>query len=311
MSANVETMFSVREKPWHGLGKIVSEAPTSADALRLAGLDWNVVQKDVYTDDGFIIPGYRVNMRDSDNTALGIVSDRYRIVQNSEAFSFTDSLIGGEVRYETAGSLKHGKKIWLLAKLPDREIIGDKTETYMCFTNSHDGTGAVQVCMTPVRVVCNNTLNLALRTAKRNWSIVHKGNIQAKIEEARMCLEMADSYMDKLNVEAEKFANVKVTNDQMNDYLVDLFPITDDMSDTMKKRRLDARNDFMVCFMAPDLEKFANTGWAAINAASDFASHREPDRKTKNYQENNFGRILMGHALVDSVTALVGAGVKD
>ena len=177
MSANVESMFYTgREVPWHGQGVSVESAPTSADAIRLAGLDWNVVQEDVYAD-GVKAAGWRANIRDTDRKILGIVSDRYRIVQNGEAFAFTDDLIGGEVRYETAGSLRDGRTVWLLARLPDREIVGDKTETYLCFTNNHDGTGAIRACMTPVRVVCNNTLNLALSTARRSWSVKHTGNI--------------------------------------------------------------------------------------------------------------------------------------
>ena len=119
MAANVETMFSVRQIPWHGLGTIVEEAPTSADALHLAGLDWEVVQNPVFTGDGFEIPNYKANVRNSDNSVLGIVTDRYKIVQNSEAFAFTDSIIdSGEVLYETAGSLRNGKTIWLLARMP-------------------------------------------------------------------------------------------------------------------------------------------------------------------------------------------------
>lgn len=131
MSANVETMFYVREKPWHGLGTMVQEAPTSADALRLAGLDWTVEARDMWLNGGYEpIPGYKANVRSSDNKVLGVVSDKYRIVQNADAFAFTDALIGGDVHYETAGSLLDGKKIWLLAKLPDSEICGDKTEPY-------------------------------------------------------------------------------------------------------------------------------------------------------------------------------------
>lgn len=116
MSALVETMFSVREKPWHGLGAIVMEAPTSADALRLAGLDWNVVQEPIYTEFNELIKGYKANVRDSDRKVLGVVSDRYKVVQNTDAFSFTDGLIGQGVCYETAGSLQEGKKVWLLAR---------------------------------------------------------------------------------------------------------------------------------------------------------------------------------------------------
>ena len=93
MSANVETMFSVREKPWHGLGTIVTDAPESKEALRMAGLDWTVLQRDVFTEDGYLIPGYKVNVRDNDFATLGIVSDRYKIVQNDEAFAFTVWLV--------------------------------------------------------------------------------------------------------------------------------------------------------------------------------------------------------------------------
>ena len=169
MAANVETMFSVREKPWHGLGTIVAEAPDSKTALEISGLDWNVIQKDITTaGSNGIIPGFKANVRDSDDSVLGIVTDRYKIVQNSEAFAFTDALLGEGVRYETAGSLQDGRKIWMLARLPHQYIInGEEITPFMVFMNSHDGSGAIKAAMTPVRVVCSNTLNLALATAKR------------------------------------------------------------------------------------------------------------------------------------------------
>ena len=123
MPANVETMFYVREKPWHGLGTEVQDAPMSIDALVLAGLDWTVEQKNVCAEDGSLIPGYRVNTRSTDNAALGIVSDRYKVVQNEDAFQFTDDLLGAGVTYETAGALQGGRKVWMLARMPHRYII--------------------------------------------------------------------------------------------------------------------------------------------------------------------------------------------
>ena len=162
MSANVETMFYVREKPWHGLGVRVQEAPTSADALICAGLNWEVLQKDVYTEDGIFIAGYKVNIRSTDDALLGIVSDRYKVVQNEDAFRFTDDLLGAGVTYETAGALQGGRKVWMLAKMPHKYIIGgDEIAPYMVVMNSHDGSSGIKVAMTPVRVVCQNTLNLA------------------------------------------------------------------------------------------------------------------------------------------------------
>lgn len=261
MPALVESMMYVREKPWHGLGTQVEEAPTSGDALRMSGLDWTVVQRNIQVCGGAKIKNYKANVRDSDGSVLGVVSDRYKIVQNFEAFEFTDSLIGGEVRYETAGSLNNGRKIWLLARLPEREIVGDKTEPYLCFTNTHDGSGAIRVCMTPIRIVCNNTLNLALGTAKRTWSVRHTGDMQSKMHEARICLEMANTYMDELSQTADRLANTTVPRDKLGEILDEMFPITEDSTDREKRNLQKLKDEYMVCYYAPDILKFRGTAW--------------------------------------------------
>lgn len=304
MAALVEMMMYVRETPWHGLGTKVDEAPTSTDALRLAQLDWTVDQHPVFAD-GNEIAGYKANVRSSDGKCLGIVSNRYKVVQNVDAFSFTDSLIGGDVRYETAGSLNGGRKIWLLARLPETEICGDKTDPYMVFSNTHDGTGAVRVCMTPVRVVCNNTLNLALGSAQRAWSVRHVGDISAKLNEARHCLDMANQYMGELGIEADRLANKTVTDERLKQILDELFPANDDMSDIQKRHVQRIKDEYMVCYFAPDIAKFRGTAWGAVNAMSDMVTHNKPHRNTANYRENNWGRVMSGHWLMDAMTAAV------
>lgn len=307
MPALVESMMYTRTVPWHGLGTKVDEAPSSADALRLAGLDWTVEQKNIQLCGGAKIQNYKANVRSSDGQVLGIVSDRYKIVQNNEAFEFTDSIIGGDVRYETAGSLNGGKKIWLLAKLPETEIAGDKTEPYMCFSNTHDGSGAIRVCMTPVRVVCSNTLNLALDTAKRAWSVRHTGDLQSKMHEARICLQMANAYMGELAKEADRLANTTVTRAQLDQILDELFPIDESSSQREKENVKKLKDEFMVCYFAPDILKFRGTAWGAVNAMSDMISHNAPRRKTANYRENNWGRIMDGHILMDKICEKINA----
>lgn len=304
MSANVETMMYARETPWHGLGTKVSEAPTSADALSLAGLDWVVLQEDVFDSQGTKIPDYRANVRSSDGTVLGIVGDRYRVVQNIDAFQFTDDLLGGGVRYETAGALKGGKRIWLLAKMPDRLIAGDTVEPYLCFTNAHDGSCGVKVCMTPVRVVCNNTLNLALGTAKRVWSMRHTETIHERLTEAHDCLSLANHYMNGLTEYADYAANKTMTGEKMDALLNALFPTPQNASDRERENVKKYQDEFMACYLAPDIRKFRGTAWGAINAASDFVSHRLPHRNTKTYAENNWGRIMDGHTLLDRAVAV-------
>lgn len=300
MSINVETMMYTRETPFHGLGTRVEEAPTSREALRLAGLDWTVDSRPVYDELIREIPGYKANVRSSDNKTLGIVTNRYKVVQNTEAFEFTDNLIGGEVHYETAGSLQGGKRIWLLAKLPSRIVVGDEVDPYLCFTNCHDGTGAIRACMTPIRVVCNNTLNLAFKTTKRQWATKHVGDIEAKMAEARSVLQFADEYMEAMGFHAEKLAKTKVSTADLNAVLDEMFPVKEDDSDCKKKNAARAKEEIMVCWYAPDLDNFRGTAWGAVNAISDFATHNQPRRNTDNYRENNWGRVIDGHPVIDA-----------
>ena len=199
MSANVETMFYTRVAPWHGLGVCVESALNSNEAIEQSGLNWNVMQRPIMTSNYTSIPGYKANVRDIDEKVLGVVTDRYKVVQNAEAFAFTDSLLGEGVHYETAGALQGGRKIWLLAKLPDKYIIeGEQIEPYLVFSSSHDGNGAIKVAMTPVRVVCQNTLNIALATARRTWSTVHVGDLARKMDDAHNTLEVGSVEISKL-----------------------------------------------------------------------------------------------------------------
>lgn len=309
MAANVESMFSVREKPWHGLGTIVKEAPTSADAIRLAGLDWSVVQEPIYTNFNRVVDGYRANVRSSDRKVLGVVSDRYKVVQNVDAFSFTDELLGKGVRYETAGSLQEGKKVWLLARLLREYIIaGERISPYLVFSNTHDGSGSVKVAITPVRVVCNNTLNLALGTAKRSFSMIHTGNIQDKIQEAKDTLFMAEEYMDCLGVEFEQLRRQKITDAQVKEYIELLLPMEKEPTPIQSKNIIRLREDMMKRYYdAPDLQKVGNNAYRFINAVSDFATHSNPLRRTANYNENLFARTVDGNPLIDRAYQMVKA----
>lgn len=300
MITNVESIFDCRTTPWSGLGTGVGEAPTSAEALRLAGLDWNVEQEPIFTEN-MLIPGYRANVRDTDRKVLGVVTDKYKVVQNTEAFSFTDSLLGEGVRYETAGSLFGGRKIWLLARLPQEYIIaGERITPYLVFTNDHSGSGSVKVALTPVRVLCNNTLNLALSTAKRSFSMIHTGDIREKMKEARDTLFMAENYMDSLGKEFEALRQKKLTDNQVKEFVEELIPSGKADTYQQKKNILRLRNDLTRrYFEAPDLVDVEKSAYRFINAVSDFATHAEPLRKTSNYKENLFNRTIEGNPLID------------
>ena len=320
MAHNVETMFSAnRMKPWHyaetsEVTKLIQEAPTSKDALRYAGLDWMVEQTTVYMENGIEIPNYKANIRSTDKSCLGIVTDRYKIVQNTEAFEFTDAIVGetenGVVTYETAGSLCGGRKIWLLAKMPVQKVLDDEVEPYMFFSNSHDGSGAIKVGMTPIRIVCNNTLNMALAGAKRSWSTKHVGDMQSKLEEAKLCLSMADHYMQNLDIEAERLVNAKLYKEQIDEILDEMFPIEDNDSDRKKQNIQSVKDGFYVAYFMPDILKFGESAWRAVNAMSDVVTHSAPKRNTKSYEENRWGKIMDGHVMMDQFVSLVNKKIS-
>ncbi|MEY8233195.1 DUF932 domain-containing protein [Oscillospiraceae bacterium 50-16] len=309
MPANVETMFYVREAPWHGLGVRVESALNSEDALVMSGLNWNVIQKPIMTASGNLIPGYKANIRDTDNRALGVVTDRYRVVQNSEAFAFTDALLGEGVKYETAGSLQDGKKIWILAKLPDKYIIeGEQIDPYLVFSSSHDGSGSIKVAMTPIRVVCQNTLNLAMSTAKRSWSTIHIGDLAAKMDEAHNTLLLAEKYMGRLGMEFSRLNKIKLSDQKVLEYIDLLLPMDEQPTDIHRKNITRIREDMKArYFDAPDLRHVGKNAYRFVNAVSDFATHAKPLRNTANYQENMFAKTIEGNPLIDKAYELVTA----
>ena len=274
-----------------------------------AGLDWNVVQEPIYTETEELIEGYKANVRDSDRKVLGVVTDRYKVIQNQEAFAFTDELLGEGVRYETAGSLQGGKKVWLLAHMPHEYIIsGERISPYLLFSNTYDGSGAIKVALTPIRVVCQNTLNLALSQASRSWSMIHTGNIQNKLQEAKDTLFMAEKYMDNLGKEFETLRMQSMTDKQVVEFIETLLPIEDNATSQQKRNMKRLQEDMkMRYFDAPDLQDVGRNAYRFINAVSDFATHAEPLRKTANYKENLFSRTVEGHPLIDKAYQMVKA----
>lgn len=321
MAANVEWMFSGNGvTPWHGIGEIVKGTLSSEEAIKVAKLDWDVIPKPIFDEFGREIPGYKVNQRSSDNKNLGIVTNKYKIVQNKEAFAFTDALLGEGVQYESAGSLASGKRVWLLARMENTTIAEENIDPYLVFTNSHDGTGAVRVAITPIRVVCQNTLNLALQNASRHWSCAHKGDIQGKLDEARFTLQNAEAYMEALEEEFGELKLKKVTEKQVRDMTDKLLEIefnnlfvkaikkgnVIDLKERIKQQKYEEKLNrkkadiLNIYFDKPDLRGTEQSAFRFVNAVSDYATHTTDHKNTKNYQENLFMKTIDGNGLIDT-----------
>lgn len=310
MSAGLEQydwMVSAKERPWHGIGTVVEEAPTSKDAIKIARMDWKVEQVPVMAN-GAEIPGYFCNIRSDVNLPLGIVKNRYKIVQNTEAFDFVDGIIenthGIECRYETAGSLFNGKKIFLLVKLPNKNILGDDVENYLFFTNSHDGSSSLTAGISNVRVVCNNTLQMAIKEADRIWHCRHTVSIESKKQQARESLGMAVKYMDKMEEFANELAMKKVNEEKFFRKLFETPKITW-LGEKNKEQLIERLH--IIYNEKDDLQNFKGTGWGMYNAVADFCSNTTPFRQTSTIKENKLNDFFNGYKLLEVTQELLVA----
>jgi phage/plasmid-like protein (TIGR03299 family) len=327
MPANIEslayTKLAERDVPWHGLGVPIDHAMTSAEAQKMSGLDWIAFfapVEAVITLPGSLPDAIPVRksishrfavVRDKDLMCLGVVSDDYRIVQNSEAFAFTDHLIGMGVKYETAGAIYNpyngSVKTFMLAKTDHITVLGDRVEPYCVFMNSFDGKSGMIAAMTPVRVVCQNTLTMALDRAQRMWMIKHVGDIQGKIEEAKRALGLMNDYVAGFPEIAEKLNAINLYDDEIKKFLDELFPApTEGDTDRRKDNREYMKGVVMNRFTVPeDIQKFRGNAWGLYNAVSDAITHMQPMRKTQNWRANRFLAVVDGHAVIQRAQNLL------
>lgn len=304
--ALASSIFEARPM-YDGVGNVVSGAKSSAEAIKLAGLDWTAEKQSLMTARGAKIPDYYGVVRTDTNKVLGVVSKRYKPVQNAEAFSFVDELLGNGVQYETAGAIRDGKRVWMLAKMDDGndyKLAGDKCVPYLLFSNSFDGKSSVKVCLTVTRVWCENTLNMALKNAQRVWSVTHAGDIKYKIEEARNTLELTSRYLANMQETADSLTQIAIAPNFIADMAQTLFPYKDSDSDIIQSRAKTKQNALTALYdTKEDIKPFKGTAWGAYLALTDWASHAAPDRETDTARMNSMVKAFDGAEDVATVGA--------
>lgn len=240
MSHEFESGFLVQQAAWHRLGKVLDNPPTTEQAIVEAGLDWTVLEQPIYRVENqelVEIPTHKSLIRDRDNQLLGIVSNSYHPLQNSEAFKWFDFLLHeGEVTLEAAGSLKRGKRIWILAKIQLNPIEiqqDDAIHPYLLLHNSHDGSSAIWIQFTPIRVVCWNTLSWAAASRyeqeknRQAFRIRHNSNIESKLAFAQQALDLARQTFVTATEEYKAMAHQPITQEVFELYLANIWEIED------------------------------------------------------------------------------------
>lgn len=304
---NGKVSFAGTKPAWHGLGQIVKEAMTAEQAINLAGLGYEVLKTPalVTIDDKIIeVPEKFATYRKDTGAIFGIVGNRYEIVQNKDAFNFFDAIIGAkQAIYETAGALGQGERIFITAKMPEFiriEGTDDLTEVYVMLTNSHDGSGSVIAAVTPVRIVCQNTLNAALKNTTNRVSVRHTTNVNANLENAHKLLGITHKYIEQLNECFNVLARKSITDAQVKELVAALFKSEKEDSTRIK----NIREAVMLSYhTGVGQESIRGTAWGALNGITHYLDHvkeyKDADAKFSNVIEGT------GAKLTEQATSLL------
>lgn len=297
---------------WHKLGTVVEGLMTATECIEKANLNWDVEQVPVLMsgegEDLLEISGYYAVRRKDNMEPLSIMSARYTPINNGDAFNFFDKVIGeGKASWETAGSIAGGRKVFMQATLPGNLFLrsnpDDVTEKRILFLTSHDGSTALTGLITPIRVVCQNTLNAALRNCSNVFKVFHRKNYEAKVSEAAKVLEFSTAYFDNLQFVMDALADKKVDGKYVTSFLEKIVPSTkeDDEESTRTKNRRQAITNLFT----DGTGNKGDTRWDLFNAVTEFVDHHQHGRVTMSRlekatpdanikEEQRFERSLFG-----------------
>lgn len=304
--------MNTRTTTWDGIGRDISRAETVVEALRASGLDYTVIKKPVFAIDGANsgysqVPNRFVTARQEDGHVYDVVSDKFTIVQNREAFDFVN-FMGEELTFEKAGETANGM-VYLIAALPEVDILGDVFTPHVIFRNGFSGKYKITAAICPLRVVCQNQFNFAFSNTQNAITIRHISNVSQKLEEAKGVLKLSADYMRELDVMAKKYATMRLTEAQLGKVLEDMFPMDGiEQMNSFKRFKLEeAREQFKAAYLADDNQNFKGTAWGVINAYTDFITHRVPQGKKETKDEGKFMTVTFHPALMNTILTRISA----
>ncbi len=287
-------------KPWHGLGQELDHPATAEEAISAANLDWEVVKQPLYAGgDGFayrvdgtfaVVPAHRWGSEEC--PVFGIVGADYTPLQNRDAFRFFDPIVGEQAAiYHTAGALGDGERIWILAKLPGSIKVADQdiSDKYLLLSNSHDVVSSVQIKFTPIRVVCWNTLTMALSKGP-TIRVAHTQDVEERLKHARRALKLIVDHYGEIEKTFKAMAVVEMTPGRLHEYLTTVFPDPADPTDKRGWRRtVQNRENAAHLFVhgkGNNLRGVAGSLWAAYNGITEFVDHKHTRRTPKEHLES-------------------------
>jgi phage/plasmid-like protein (TIGR03299 family) len=275
----------MRISTFDNIGTDVSNSHSSQEVLANAGLDYTVVKKPMYyaqRENYIEFPDKMFTVNESSNKILGVVSKKYEVCQNREAFDFIDYIgkDNPDFEYVKAGET-NGGLVYIIAKIADTTILGDKITPYIIFQNSHDGFNSIKATVSPLRIICQNQFNLSFRESSNTVRIVHSSQMDSKLITARNMMNDVVNYMDTFEGTAETLATKKVSHDTIIKIFNEVFKYNPEKMSNRQKDNFElSRAEFLSCYKSEDNQNFIGTAWGVVNGAADYLTHRKAKRQT-------------------------------
>ena len=300
-----------RTTTWHAIGKSVEECKNMEGVLKASGLDYTVIKRPlfVHPDDSepIEVPSRFITARANDGHLYDVVSDKFEIIQNRDAFDFVD-FMGEELSYEKAGETKTGM-VYIIGKLPEVNILGDSFIPHVIFRNGFNAKVKITAAICPLRIVCQNQFNFAFKNTQNSVTIRHVQNAQAKLTEAREVLRMSADYMAELSAMAEKYAAIRLDAASFDRLMEQMFPLKGiEEMNAFKRHTLEEQlARFRRAYLEDDNANFRGTAWGVINAYSDFITHKIPQGKADTKDEGKFVTVTFSPALMNKIFQYMAA----
>ena len=297
-------MMNERQATWTSIGTDVDMSTTVDEVLERAGLNYEVEKKDIFLDNGLMIPGKKATVNTTTGKIYGVVSDKYKVCNNKEAFQFIAN-INDKLSFVKAGETQTGM-VYVIAKLDDVDVLGDTFTPYVIFQNGHNGNYTLRTTICPLRIICTNQFTMSFKESPNTINIRHSNNLFVQMQEAESLLRDTATYMKNFEANAELLATMKITNekDLINHFFEETTRATlANKNDELTERQLRAINDktemlYNIYRNTPDNSNFQGTVWGLINGFTDFNTHLIPQRTTDTANENRFVTVTMDPRII-------------
>ena len=295
-----------RATTWSSVGTDVSSQTTVDEILKQAGLDYTVTKEPVYLRDGILVPSRIATLKEETREPIGLVSDRYEIYQNADAFSFLEEI--PDIKFVRAGETYNGM-VYIIGKLPSLKVLDDEFTPYVIFQTSHNGWFSLRATICPLRIVCQNQFAMSFKNMTNTISIQHSKRMEGKIMEAQQLLKDTALYMRGFTNTAEELALLKITDTDRSKICDAFFESTKAITERQQAALEEKKYRFNLCYNDADNSNFRGTAWGLINALTDYETHKER-KQTEHSADTAFLQVTFDPGVMTRMLNIISNTVK-